>query len=202
MTCRRRLPSLVLLAALWSLVVAPVQAFQATGETTATGTVSFAFTPDGDAAALVIKAIEGARRQVLVQAFSFTHADIAQALVGAHRRGIDVRVIADPEQIELIRHNVVGVLAAAGVPVFTDAQHSAAHDKVMVVDAEGDRPAVVTGSFNFTHAAQYRNAENILVLRGNRPLAQAYRDNWNRHRAHATPWRKHGRRHGNTDEER
>jgi phosphatidylserine/phosphatidylglycerophosphate/cardiolipin synthase-like enzyme len=187
MTCR-----LVLLATLWSLAAVPAHAFQASGEAAATGTVSFAFTPDGDAAALVIKAIDGARHQVLVQAFSFTHSDIARALVRAHRRGIDVRVIADPEQIELIRHNVVGMVAAAGVPVFTDAAHAAAHDKVMVVDVEGDRPAVVTGSFNFTHAAQYRNAENVLVLSGNRPLAQAYRDNWNRHRAHATPWRRYG----------
>jgi phosphatidylserine/phosphatidylglycerophosphate/cardiolipin synthase-like enzyme len=124
-----------------------------------------------------------------VQAFSFTHAGIAQALARAHRRGVDVVVLADPEQIELIGHNVVGTIAAAGVPVFVDPAHAAAHDKVIVVDADATDPAVVTGSFNFTFAAQHRNAENLLVLRGNRALAQAYLENWNRHRAHSAPLR-------------
>jgi phosphatidylserine/phosphatidylglycerophosphate/cardiolipin synthase-like enzyme len=59
----------------------------------------------------------------------------------------------------------------------------------MVLDPDGERPVVVTGSFNFTFSAQYRNAENVLVLRGNRELARAYLDDWRRHRAHARPYR-------------
>ncbi len=49
-------------------------------------------------------------------------------------------------------------------------------------------PAVMTGSFNFTYAAQNRNAENALILRGNLPLCGAYPRNWNEHRAHSLPY--------------
>jgi phosphatidylserine/phosphatidylglycerophosphate/cardiolipin synthase-like enzyme len=152
------------------------------------GVIEYAFTPGGDAAGLIVRTLRGARRTVSVQAFSFTHTDIARALIDAHRRGVTVEVIAEPSQIELIEHNVIPMLAEAGVPVLVDAQHASAHDKVMVIDPDGERPAVVTGSFNFTFAAQYRNSENLLVLRGNRELVRAYWENWRRHRSHAQPY--------------
>src|SRR5690606_10717278 len=53
-----------------------------------TGTIEYAFTPGDDAAGAVVRAIEAAREQVLVQAFSFTHRDIAMALIRAHMRGV------------------------------------------------------------------------------------------------------------------
>lgn len=154
----------------------------------ASGVIEYAFTPGGDAAGLVVRAVRSARKTVSVQAFSFTHKNIAQALIDAHLRGVKVEVIADANQIELIEHNVIPMLAEAGVPVLLDAEHASAHDKVMVIDPDGERPTVVTGSFNFTFAAQYRNSENLLVLRGNRELAHAYLENWRRHRSHARPY--------------
>ena len=151
----------------------------------ALGTVQVAFTPGDDAAALVIAAIREARQQIRVQAFSFTHRAIADALIAAHQRGVDVALIADSEQTDRISTSVVRYVAAAGVPVYLDAGHASAHSKVMVIDADS-APVIITGSYNFTHAAQYRNAENLLVLRGNQALAQAYAVNWRHHREHAT----------------
>lgn len=153
------------------------------------GSAQVAFTPGDDAGALVVAAIVQAKRQVLVQAYSFTHKAIAEALVAAHRRGVDVRVIADAEQDGKIATSLVRHLARQGVPVWRDAQHGAAHDKVMVIDAGRPGAVVITGSFNFTHAAQYRNAENLLILRGNPGLAEAYAANWHRHRTHSLPLR-------------
>ena len=49
---------------------------------------------------------------------------------------------------------------------------------------------VITGSYNFTFAAQYRNAENLLLLRGGPRTTHAYADNWRRHRAHSRPYRQ------------
>jgi phosphatidylserine/phosphatidylglycerophosphate/cardiolipin synthase-like enzyme len=69
--------------------------------------------------------------------------------------------------------------------VFTDAVHAAAHNKVIIVDHDSKQCAVVTGSFNFTFAAQNRNSENLLVLHGNPALANAFFANWRRHREHA-----------------
>jgi phosphatidylserine/phosphatidylglycerophosphate/cardiolipin synthase-like enzyme len=153
-------------------------------------TAQIAFTPGDDAARIVIDAVRAAKDQILVQAFSFTHRDIAQALIGAHARGVDVRVIADAEQTELIENTVVPELAAAGVPVFLDGEHVAAHNKVMVIDEDHPWAAVITGSYNFTFAAQFRNAENLVLLRGGPRIIRAYADNWRRHRVHSRPYQR------------
>ncbi|MFN3397039.1 MAG: phospholipase D family protein [Sulfurimicrobium sp.] len=152
---------------------------------TASGTIQLAFSPEDDAGALVIQAIHGARKQILVQAYSFTHRKIAQALIDARRRGVDVQLVADGEQVRRMERGLVPSIAAAGVPTFVDDAHDSAHSKIMVIDAGTPQSAVVTGSFNFTQAAQYKNAENLLVFRGNPQLTQAYLANWQRHRAHA-----------------
>lgn len=156
----------------------------------ATGTIEVAFTPGGDAAGLVVGAIGQARRQILVQAFSFTHEGIASALIAAHKRGVDVKLIVDREQTERMERGKVPLMAAAGVPVWIDGEHQSAHNKVMVIDAGMPAAVLVTGSYNFTNAAQYKNAENLLLLRGNEKLIRLYRDNWNVHLAHARPYRE------------
>lgn len=155
----------------------------------AQGQVQVAFTPGDDAGALIVGAINQARRQILVQTYSFTHEKIAEALVAAKRRGVDVQVLADPEQAETVKTSRIGQLVSGGVAVYMDGQHTSAHNKVMVIDAGLATAAVITGSFNFTHAAQYRNAENVLLLRGNPLLADAYAANWRRHRTHSLPYR-------------
>lgn len=172
------------------LLAAPqIQAGEAL-QLNARGTIQVAFTPGDDAAGLVVDAIRKARRQVLVQAYSFTHKDIAQALVDAKRHGIDVQLLADRQQMETIATSQVEWLAEQGVPVWIDAEHAAAHNKVMVIDNGMPDAAVITGSFNFTHAGQHRNAENLLILRGNSTLTEAYAANWRRHKIHALPLRK------------
>lgn len=151
----------------------------------ATVSVEVAFTPGQDAAGMIIAAINEARTQILVQAYSFTHGGIARALIAAHRRGVEVKLIADREQTETTRHGQVPIMAAAGIPVWLDGEHLSAHDKVMIIDAGTTRAAVITGSYNFTKAAQYRNAENVLIVHGNQALAAAYRGNWQQHLPHA-----------------
>lgn len=156
----------------------------------AVGTVQVAFPPDGNANALIVQALREAKRSVLVQAFSFTSNEIAFALIAARRRGVDVRMIVDGEQVEKLDNNRVGLVARAGIPVWLDEQHQSAHNKVMVIDADAANPVVVTGSMNFTYSGQFKNAENLLVLRGNRALAEAYAANWRHHRQHARPFRR------------
>ena len=151
------------------------------------GTLQVLFTPDDDATTLIRQAIYDARTQVLVQAYSFTSKPIAEALINAKRRGVDVQVITDAEQMLRMERSKVPTVAAGGVPVYVDSQHDSAHNKVMVIDAGSASPVVITGSFNFTHAAQFRNAENLLIFRGNRELTAAYLENWRRHREHSQP---------------
>ena len=76
------------------------------------------------------------------------------------------------------------------MPLWIDSEHAAAHNKVMVIDNGLPEAAVITGSFNFTQAAQHRNAENLLILRGNPNLTEAYAANWRRHKIHSLPFRR------------
>ena len=50
-----------------------------------------------------------------------------------------------------------------------------------------DGATVITGSFNFTKAAEQNNAENLLILKDAPDLARVYEQNWNAHAAHAHP---------------
>ncbi|MDP2829091.1 MAG: phospholipase D family protein [Sulfuricellaceae bacterium] len=154
----------------------------------ASGTIELAFTPGDQADRIIIKAIEAARKQVLVQTFSFTHKGIALALIDAHKRGIDVQLVSDRDQIERMERSQIPALANAGVLVLVDSEHDSAHNKIIIIDGQSAQAVVVTGSFNFTHAAQFRNAENLLVFRGNPQLTLAYLDNWRLHRKHAQPF--------------
>lgn len=154
----------------------------------ASGSVEVAFTPWDDAEGLVLRSVREARRSVLVQAYVLTSRNIVAALQEAHARSVDVRVLADREMTEQGDNSLVPQLAAAGVPVRLETRYAAAHNKVIVIDAEGDGPVVLTGSYNFSWSAQARNAENLLALRGDGVLARLYRSNWQRHWDEAEPF--------------
>ena len=139
----------------------------------ATGTIEVAFSPNGGGAALIIRTIGEAKKTIQVQAYSFTNADIDKALLDAHKRGVNVRVVLDKSQ-ETEKYTSATFLANAGVPVRIDDDFAIAHSKIMIIDGE----TVITGSFNFTKAAEERNAENVLVIRSNRELAKLYLQNW------------------------
>ena len=48
------------------------------------------------------------------------------------------------------------------------------HSKTIVIDPFSDNCAVITGSHNFSVAASEKNDENLVIIRGNKQLAQAY----------------------------
>ena len=143
----------------------------------AKATLEALFTPGDPIDARLVALIDGAKREVLVQAFSFTSKKIARALLAAHRRGVRVEILADRAQtLELAGGSVPG-LARDGVPVWLDANFIAAHNKVILVDADAPAATLVTGSYNFTSAAQFRNAENVLIVRNHPALVAQYREN-------------------------
>jgi phosphatidylserine/phosphatidylglycerophosphate/cardiolipin synthase-like enzyme len=86
-------------------------------------------------------------------------------------------------------------LVNSGVPTKIDAQHAIAHNKIMIIDGE----TVITGSFNFTKAAEEKNAENLLILK-DKKLADRYLANWKEHEKHSEAYEgrpgKTGKRNG------
>ena len=109
----------------------------------------------------------------------FTSKPIAQAVVDAHKRGVKVEVVLDKSQ-RTEKYTEADFIAHAGVPTRIDAQHEIAHNKIIIIDDE----TVVTGSFNFTRAAQQHNAENLLIIKS-KTLADQYTTNWQEHAGHS-----------------
>jgi phosphatidylserine/phosphatidylglycerophosphate/cardiolipin synthase-like enzyme len=137
------------------------------------------FTPGRNCTDLIVSVVAGANTSILVQAYSFTSAPIAKALLDAHKQGVPVQVILDKSQ-RTEKYSAADFLANQGVPTMIDANHAISHNKVMVIDGE----TVLTGSFNFTKAAQEKNAENVLIIR-DKALAAQYTQNWQAHRQHS-----------------
>jgi phosphatidylserine/phosphatidylglycerophosphate/cardiolipin synthase-like enzyme len=144
--------------------------------------VEVCFSPKGGCADLITQSIEQAKTEILVQAYSFTSAPIAKALVNAYKRGIKVQAILDRSQ-RSEKYTSATFLTNAGVPTFIDSKHAIAHNKIMIID----RVKVITGSFNFTKAAEEKNAENLLII-SSKELAKLYLDNWQNHKEHSEPY--------------
>ena len=69
----------------------------------------------------------------------------------------------------------------AGIPTYIDAKHAIAHNKIMIIDGT----TLITGSFNFTKAAEEKNAENLLVIKGDPGLVKKYLANFEEHLGHS-----------------
>ena len=132
------------------------------------------FSPKGGATEAIVRELSAARRQVLINAYSFTSTAIQQAVVNAHNRGVEVRAILDESQ-ETANYSSAAFLVNANVPVLIDHKHAIAHSKIMIID----QATIITGSFNFTRAAEEKNAENLLVIKNAPNLVREYVQNWN-----------------------
>jgi phosphatidylserine/phosphatidylglycerophosphate/cardiolipin synthase-like enzyme len=148
--------------------------------------VTVCFTPGGNCTGLIVQALGNAKRTILVQAYSFTSAPIAKALLEAHKRGVQVQVILDKSR-RTEKYSSADFLANQGMPTLIDATHAISHNKVIVIDSE----TVISGSFNFTKAAQEKNAENLLLI-CDPALAAQYTQNWDAHRQHRQPYVERG----------
>lgn len=169
-------------------LIAPLATQAATATMAGTGTVEVAFTPNDPIDARIVATIGAAEREVLVLAYSFTQPKISRALAAAHARGLRVEIVADRGQTLELPQSAVPALARDGVPVWLDGNFGAAHNKVVIVDADGPHATTITGSYNFTVAAQRKNAENVVILRDNADIAQAYRAYFRRLQAKAQRW--------------
>lgn len=101
-------------------------------------------------------------------------------MVNAKKRGVNIIVVLDKSQ-RTAKYSSADFVANAGIPTFIDAKHAIAHNKIIIID----RGTLITGSFNFTKAAEEKNAENLLIMKGNKPLVDAYIRNFGEHRGHS-----------------
>src|SRR5437773_2308691 len=145
------------------------------------------FSPKGGCTEAVVDSLNKATSTALVQAYSFTSAPIAKALVDAKRRGLQIQVILDKSQ-QTGRYSEGDFLQHSAIPTFVDSKHAIAHSKIMIIDDQ----TVITGSFNFSKQAEQENADNLLILY-DPGLAPKYAVNWREHFKHSTAYTRKAR---------
>lgn len=167
----RILPFLLAAAFLAQQPVAPERKPAATEDG-----ISVYFSPDGGCTNAIIHEIDKARKIVRVQAYAFTSAPIAKSILNAKKRGVKIVVLMESGRATG-RYSSATFFDNQGIPVFLDKATGLAHNKVILVDEE----VIITGSFNFSKAAEQTNRENLLVIKGKKKLMAAYLANFERH---------------------
>jgi phosphatidylserine/phosphatidylglycerophosphate/cardiolipin synthase-like enzyme len=142
--------------------------------------VQACFSPRGKCSGQVMREIAQAKKEVLVAVYAFTSEDLAAALAQARRRGVTVQVIIDRDFDERTDNSKARFLETHKIPLRrisgikpsdSEADAGLMHQKFAVID----RANVLTGSYNWTRAAELFNHENLLLFRNAGPLAEEYR---------------------------
>lgn len=131
------------------------------------------FSPNQGSLPLVLKAINSSQKSIHVAAYSFTSKPIAEALLAAKKRGVDVKVIAD-QKSNSGKYSATTFLANNNVLVKLDGNYPIFHHKFMVIDGIN----LETGSFNYSAAAADKNAENVLLLWNVPQITATYDKEW------------------------
>lgn len=137
------------------------------------------FSPQDNCIKKITEEINNATEQILFQVCYFTSNEIAEALIQKHKQGIQVIIIADKGQENNI---LIKKMKKHNINIYIDKMPGIAHNKILIID----KKIVFTGSFNFTNAAQYRNAENSILIKSEK-FAKFYIDNFWTHYKQSTP---------------
>ena len=117
------------------------------------------FSPDGGVAAATAATIDQAKQSVLVMSYSITEPRICKAIVDAHTRGLDVRMIVTRSQESTVQSKAPK-LHKLGITIKTDRTHKLMHNKVIICDGL----VTCTGSANHSVSADTLNAENLVII--------------------------------------
>lgn len=117
----------------------------------------------------VIPMVNNAKNYIYVPAFVLTHDKLAEALIVAKSRGVDVKIIVDATHTSSSRSKIK-MLRTAKVPVKVENYAGKMHSKSMIIDDK----YIVAGSMNFSQSGENRNDENVLIVEDER-LARYYR---------------------------
>lgn len=118
------------------------------------------FSPSGNCEDMVLNAFDGAKNSIDAAIYTFTSARIADALIKAKKNGVKVRLIVDGE-LGLERHAKASLLKRNGIEVrYENNPGGIMHNKYAIVDDH----LVITGSYNWTDAANYSNYENLIFI--------------------------------------
>ncbi len=116
------------------------------------------FSPGDDGLNAIKSQIDNAVNSLDVCVFTISDNRISDALVSAHRRGVNVRIITDDHK----RHDTgsdVEELKDKKLSIKIDYEPVHMHHKFAIIDGE----QLITGSYNWTRSAATKNYENVLI---------------------------------------
>ena len=117
----------------------------------------------------VLPLIQNAKKYVYIPTFIITYDELANELINAKKRGVDVKLIIDATNV-YSRKSKIKELRSAGVPVKVENYAGKMHSKSIIIDDE----YIVAGSMNFTNSGENKNDENVLIIE-NKTLARYYK---------------------------
>ncbi len=119
----------------------------------------------------VIASIDSARLTLDAAIYSFSLREVANALLRARDRGVEVRVVMESDNRD---KSVPQALIDAGIPILGDRREGLMHDKFIVID----RSEVWTGSMNYTVSGVYQDNNNLIHIRSVK-IAENYETKFN-----------------------
>ena len=143
--------------------------------------IAVSFSRTEDTSSLIRRWIDRANESIRVMVMLITQDELADSLIEAYRRGVDVDVIIDDDWLYKTGSDYKRLLEA-GVDIRGDNRPGLMHHKVVVIDG----CIVITGSYNWSRSAEESNDENIIILRSSL-IAEEYLEEFNRIWAETTP---------------
>lgn len=124
----------------------------------------------------LIAYINDAQKSIHIAAFEFNLTPVAEALIQAHKRGVDVRWVTDDEYgidaDEEEGHGQFAMLEKAGIEIKDDGRGALMHNKFWIFDGK----TVWTGSTNVTENCNFRNNNNVIVIKSSQVAAMYERE--------------------------
>lgn len=108
----------------------------------------------------IIEIIDSCKHSLRIAMFTWTHPDLSEAVIRAHKRGVHVQVVIDYNSGRGASAQEVKRLHEQGVPTFLSSGMQLLHHKMMIVDQN----TLVCGSANWTKSAFTKNDDCLLIL--------------------------------------
>jgi phosphatidylserine/phosphatidylglycerophosphate/cardiolipin synthase-like enzyme len=130
------------------------------------------FSPPDGVMEKLVNLVQNAQSSVRFMAYTYTHPDLAQAMIDRAKAGVQVEGVFEARGAT---QGAMPSLFCAGLPVRLDGNPYTMHHKVIIIDEE----LVISGSFNFTKSADTANDDHVIVIL-DRPLAAQYLEEFDR----------------------
>lgn len=132
-----------------------------------------AFSPGGQAEALLISEIANAKKSVVVAAPVFASHSLANALIRARKRNLKVMLLSDARANQS-KSSLLGMIAQGDIPCRVNSRYGLISHRFMIIDGE----RLILSGASFSDRAPKGEAGSVLVIDKAPELARSYMEEW------------------------